>query len=228
MERRVTSHTEEEEMNQRRHLLALARKGDQKAVKQLMELYQVRVYSGESLKSLKIRKTLPVLSPPKPKETTSSSKPKLVKKHKVAAKQSKAARKVVRPSVSKVVRSRTLANATPPKPTRAKTKPTRSKTKPIRSKTKPKISPKIQTTSKRKATPKPVRKAKTRGKARPSQKKISRKAPPTRLSKKRVMRKSTSKTLSKVRPRSHAQAKAKVTRKAKLKPTSKPKTKRSR
>ena len=64
MERRVTSHTEEEEMNQRRHLLALARKGDQKAVNQLMELYQVRVYSGDSLKSLKIRKSLPVLSSP--------------------------------------------------------------------------------------------------------------------------------------------------------------------
>jgi hypothetical protein len=86
MERRVTSHTEEEEMNQRRHLLALARKGDQKAVNQLMELYQVRVYSGDSLKSMKIRKSLPVLSPPKPKETTSPSKPKPVKRHNVVAK----------------------------------------------------------------------------------------------------------------------------------------------
>ena len=32
MERRVTSHTEEEEMNQRRRLLTLARKGDQKSI----------------------------------------------------------------------------------------------------------------------------------------------------------------------------------------------------
>ena len=57
---------EEEEMNQRRHLLTLARKGDQKAVSKLMELYQVKVYSGNSLKSLKIRK-LPT-PPSKPKK----------------------------------------------------------------------------------------------------------------------------------------------------------------
>ena len=60
MERRVTSHTEEEEMNQRRRLLTLARKGDQKAVDQLFELYQVRVFSGDSLKRKKLP-TFPVL-----------------------------------------------------------------------------------------------------------------------------------------------------------------------
>ncbi|HBP90684.1 MAG: hypothetical protein KC592_01555 [Nitrospira sp.] len=54
MERRVTSHTEEEEMNQRRRLLTLARKGDQKAVESLFELYQVRVFSGEALKKKKL------------------------------------------------------------------------------------------------------------------------------------------------------------------------------
>jgi hypothetical protein len=54
MERRVTSHTEEEEMNQRRRLLTLARKGDQKAVDSLFELYQVRVFSGEALKKKKL------------------------------------------------------------------------------------------------------------------------------------------------------------------------------
>lgn len=54
MERRVTSHTEEEEMNQRRRLLTLARKGDQKAVELLFELYQVRVFSGEALKKKKL------------------------------------------------------------------------------------------------------------------------------------------------------------------------------
>jgi len=49
MERRPASHTEEEELNQRRRLLNLARKGDPKAINKLFELYQVRVYSGESL-----------------------------------------------------------------------------------------------------------------------------------------------------------------------------------
>lgn len=44
MERRTASHTEEEEMNQRRKLLNLARKGDRKAIDRLLELYQVRVY----------------------------------------------------------------------------------------------------------------------------------------------------------------------------------------
>lgn len=49
MERRAASHTEEEELNQRRRLLNSARKGDPKAINKLFELYQVRVYSGESL-----------------------------------------------------------------------------------------------------------------------------------------------------------------------------------
>ncbi len=54
MERRVTSHTEEEEMNQRRRLLTLARKGDQKSIDQLFELYQVKVFSGDALKKKKL------------------------------------------------------------------------------------------------------------------------------------------------------------------------------
>jgi hypothetical protein len=49
MERRAASHTEEEELNQRRRLLNQARKGDPKAISRLFELYQVRVYSGELL-----------------------------------------------------------------------------------------------------------------------------------------------------------------------------------
>jgi len=53
MERRVTSHTEEEEMNQRRKLLGLARKGDLKAIDKLLELYQVKIYSGDLLKKVK-------------------------------------------------------------------------------------------------------------------------------------------------------------------------------
>jgi hypothetical protein len=52
MERRAASHTEEEEMNQRRRLLNLARKGDPKAISKLFELYQVRVFSGEMLVKL--------------------------------------------------------------------------------------------------------------------------------------------------------------------------------
>ena len=52
MERRPAS-TEEEEMNQRRRLLNLARKGDPKAISRLFELYQVRVYSGETLAKAK-------------------------------------------------------------------------------------------------------------------------------------------------------------------------------
>jgi hypothetical protein len=57
MERRAASHTEEEEMNQRRRLLNLARKGDPKAISRLFELYQVKVYSGETLN--KTRKSSP-------------------------------------------------------------------------------------------------------------------------------------------------------------------------
>lgn len=62
MERRVTSHTEEEEMNQRRHLLTLARKGDQKSIELLFELYQVKVFSGDALKKKKLP-SFPVLKP---------------------------------------------------------------------------------------------------------------------------------------------------------------------
>src|SRR5207248_4288769 len=39
--------SEEEEMNHRRRLLNAAKKGDQKAIGKLLELYQVRIYSGD-------------------------------------------------------------------------------------------------------------------------------------------------------------------------------------
>jgi len=52
MERRAASHTEEEEMNQRRRLLNAAKKGDQKAVAKLFELYQVRVYNSDMVHKL--------------------------------------------------------------------------------------------------------------------------------------------------------------------------------
>jgi hypothetical protein len=166
MERRVTSHTEEEEMNQRRHLLALARKGDQKAVNQLMELYQVRVYSGDSLKSLKIRKSLPVLSPPKPKETPASSRAKPVKGQKTAAKQKTPAKQ------SKAV----------PKATRSAT--SRSALKHASSKPKTKITSKKQVKSL-----KPVRKAKASVKAHSTPKKVARKVSSKGVAKKGVAQK---------------------------------------
>ncbi len=75
MERRVTSHTEEEEMNQRRRLLTLARKGDQKSIQLLFELYQVKVFSGEALKKKKLP-TFPVL---KPSNGSGKSRPKATK-----------------------------------------------------------------------------------------------------------------------------------------------------
>ena len=142
-------------MNQRRHLLALARKGDQKAVNQLMELYQVRVYSGDSLKSMKIRKSLPVLSPPKPKETPASSKTKPAKRQKAAAKQKTPAKQ------SKAA----------PKATRSAT--SKAATKSASPKAKTKISPKKQAKSLK--APKPVRKAKASVKAQSTPKKVARK-----------------------------------------------------
>ncbi len=211
MERRVTSHTEEEEMNQRRHLLALARKGDQRAVNQLMELYQVRVYSGDSLKSLKIRKSLPVLSPPKPKETMAPSKQKPVKKHKVMAKKPKATPKVRRPAASK-------AKSASPKPTRSKTN----------------VSPKIQSKS-----PRPISKPKATRKVQASPKKSSRTVTPQGVAKKggtgkptrpRAQPRSQAKVTAKARPKvkGKTQPKVKARTQATRKTTSASKAKRPR
>jgi len=61
MERRAASHTEEEELNQRRRLLNLARKGDPKAISRLFELYQVRVFTGEAFIKARGRAALPVI-----------------------------------------------------------------------------------------------------------------------------------------------------------------------
>ena len=72
MERRAASHTEEEEMNQRRRLLNQARKGEPKAIKRLFELYQVRVYSGAGLKKLGRLPTAPT-SPPRGRRGQASS-----------------------------------------------------------------------------------------------------------------------------------------------------------
>lgn len=75
MERRVTSHTEEEEMNQRRHLLTLARKGDQESIDMLFEFYQVKVFSGDELK----KKKLPSFPVAKPGKTSAKGKVKPTK-----------------------------------------------------------------------------------------------------------------------------------------------------
>lgn len=73
MERRAASHTEEEEMNQRRKLLNAARRGDPKAISKLFELYQVRVLSGDQL--AKVNRTSTYMVPVKPaKEGRSVSK----------------------------------------------------------------------------------------------------------------------------------------------------------
>jgi hypothetical protein len=64
MERRAASHTEEEEMNQRRKLLNAARRGDTKAIGKLFELYQVRVLSGEQV--AKVNKTSTYMAPVPP------------------------------------------------------------------------------------------------------------------------------------------------------------------
>lgn len=63
MERRAASHTEEEEMNQRRKLLNAARRGDTKAINRLFELYQVRVLSGDQL--AKVNRTSTYMAPVK-------------------------------------------------------------------------------------------------------------------------------------------------------------------
>ena len=72
MERRAASHTEEEEMNQRRKLLNAARRGDTKAISKLFELYQVRVLSGDQL--AKVNRTSTYLAPVKQQQGGKKSK----------------------------------------------------------------------------------------------------------------------------------------------------------
>ena len=70
MERRAASHTEEEEMNQRRKLLNAARRGDTKAISKLFELYQVRVLSGDQL--AKVNRTSAYMTPVKHSHSSKS------------------------------------------------------------------------------------------------------------------------------------------------------------
>ena len=111
MERRVTSHTEEEEMNQRRRLLTLARKGDQKSVELLFELYQVKVFSGDELKKKKLP-SFPVVV--KPISALGKSGSKVVKVKDKASKSS--------PSDTKVTKSQAGAAKLSPRPTKVKAK----------------------------------------------------------------------------------------------------------
>lgn len=71
MERRAASHTEEEEMNQRRKLLNAARRGDTKAIGKLFELYQVRVLSGDQL--AKVNRTSVYMAPVKHSQSKSKA-----------------------------------------------------------------------------------------------------------------------------------------------------------
>jgi len=87
MERRAASHTEEEEMNQRRKLLNAARRGDTKAISKLFELYQVRVLSGDQL--AKVNRTFTYMAPVK----SQSSKSKAAEKNEKSS-TSKAAKKL--------------------------------------------------------------------------------------------------------------------------------------
>ncbi len=97
MEKRAPSHTEEEEMNQRRRLLHLARKGDQKAIGRLFELYQVRVFSGDNLRKAGKLPTWPGVAAANAKEAKkreaaqAAAKAKASKAAKQAAARGKAA-----------------------------------------------------------------------------------------------------------------------------------------
>jgi hypothetical protein len=97
MERRAASHTEEEELNQRRRLLNLARKGDPKAISRLFELYQVKVFTGEAFIKARGRAALPVIH----------EKPKSGAAKRAAARANRASRRL---SARKGARSRKRAH----------------------------------------------------------------------------------------------------------------------
>ncbi|WP_447968174.1 hypothetical protein [Nitrospira sp. M1] len=162
MERRVTSHTEEEEMNQRRRLLGMARKGDERAISKLFELYQVKVYTGETLKKSKSSFS----KDPQPlnserKSGAKSKKPQTPKPKKSATPKSPkdlstADRKSVTPKTAKKVQTKAKATGT------SKTLSPKVK-KPV-AKPKPKKVEKPKGTSKSKVGGK-VKKVKTAAKA---------------------------------------------------------------
>ncbi len=169
MERRVTSHTEEEEMNQRRHLLTLARKGDQESIDLLFEFYHVKVFSGDALKKKKLP-SFPVLKPAKvsgkdkakpakvkgktPKVSLSSSKGKIKKGQTEKVKPApKGTAKVYtklatgKPHAQKVKKTtkaslKNMSEAKEPSPPKKKNQGEKSKEKALGSAKKPKIAKK--------------------------------------------------------------------------------------
>lgn len=98
MERRAASHTEEEEMNQRRKLLNAARRGDTKAIGKLFELYQVRVLSGDQL--AKVNRTSTYMAPVKASQS-SKSKAAVKSEKSGASKAAKKSGKAPQPSAKK-------------------------------------------------------------------------------------------------------------------------------
>lgn len=104
MERRAASHTEEEELNQRRRLLNSARKGDPKAITKLFELYQVRVYSGELLSK---PSRIPAWPTAHQKDAKSHAKPKASVRKKVTQ---RSARSTQRAATSKARPRRKVAH----------------------------------------------------------------------------------------------------------------------
>lgn len=157
MERRVTSHTEEEEMNQRRKLLGLARKGDQKAISKLFELYQVKLYSGELLKKVRPQP----IKPPTPALSAGAKAGKTpIKGKKPSKKTPEKAGKAVTPKGTK---------KTPPKSGSRPLKKGKAETKVKKTiKIKPKLKPKLKPKPKLKLKLKP--KAKPKTPARPKRK----------------------------------------------------------
>ena len=105
MERRAASHTEEEEMNHRRRLLNAAKKGDQKAIGKLLELYQVRIYSGDMVtkmnKTSATHKLQAQLAEGKPVKGGSGSHGKKPAPAKTSPAKHAPAKVVARPAISK-------------------------------------------------------------------------------------------------------------------------------
>ena len=171
MERRVTSHTEEEEMNQRRKLLSQARKGDQKAISKLFELYQVKLYTGDLLKKVK---ALPSKPSAPPVSVGAREGKTQVKGKKVVEKPAKKTAKVVTPKgakkTSKKSESRTLkigkTETKVKKGTKAKPKIKQGPKSTIKAKLKQGPKPKIPSKAKAKATTpaRPKRKPKAKKK----------------------------------------------------------------
>ena len=115
MERRAASHTEEEEMNHRRRLLNAAKKGDQKAIGKLLELYQVRIYSGDMVtkmnKTSATHKLQAQLAEGKPVKGGPGSHGKKTAPAKRSPAKRAHAKAAARPAISKATRTSRSAKA---------------------------------------------------------------------------------------------------------------------